>query len=148
MWVAAPLAVCLHGVLVGVRHADRSRALLRQTRVACGRMQLDETMILNVTLTGCGGGVGVGLDSSNRVDMLKPGMPAIKGLSIGDLIVAWNGIEMVEERDGRVKQKLLKDVVCAADTHTITVERTRKPWETATWETDYAQPTTWDSPSW
>lgn len=80
-----------------------------------------ETEALTLTLNGCGSGIGVGLDGDNRVDMLKPGMPAAKVLQMGDLIISWNGIAMME--DGN--QRLLKDVVTPAESHELVIERVR-----------------------
>jgi len=53
--------------------------------------------------------------------MLKPGMPAAKVLQMGDRVVSWNGVAMME--DG--SQRLLKDVVTPAESHEIVVERVR-----------------------
>eukprot|EP00316_Scyphosphaera_apsteinii_P013028 CAMPEP_0119311942 /NCGR_PEP_ID=MMETSP1333-20130426/24505_1 /TAXON_ID=418940 /ORGANISM="Scyphosphaera apsteinii, Strain RCC1455" /LENGTH=213 /DNA_ID=CAMNT_0007316457 /DNA_START=204 /DNA_END=845 /DNA_ORIENTATION=+ len=72
---------------------------------------------------GCDGGCGVGLDSDNRVNLLKPGSPAAKVLLMGDKVTHWNNIEMVEERDGQMQQRLLKDVVTPAYSHTLVVQR-------------------------
>tara|TARA_B110001452_G_scaffold87996_1_gene71979 strand:- start:12 stop:626 length:615 start_codon:yes stop_codon:yes gene_type:complete len=80
-----------------------------------------ETEALTLTLTGCGSGCGVGLDGDNCVDMLKPGMPAAEVLQMGDRVVSWNGVAMME--DG--SQRLLKDVVTPAESHEIVVERVR-----------------------
>ena len=80
-----------------------------------------ETEALTLTLTGCGSGVGVGLDGDNRVDMLKPGMPAAKALQMGDRVVSWNGIAMMDNG----KQRLLKDVVTPGESHELVVERVR-----------------------
>tara|TARA_B110001452_G_scaffold248925_1_gene236054 strand:+ start:108 stop:896 length:789 start_codon:yes stop_codon:yes gene_type:complete len=80
-----------------------------------------ETEALTLTLTGCGSGIGVGLDGDNCVDMLKPGMPAAKVLQMGDRVVSWNGIAMME--DGN--QRMLKDVVTPAESHELVVERVR-----------------------
>ena len=75
---------------------------------------------LTITLVGCSSGVGVGLDASNVVDMLKPGSPAEAELKLGDKVLLWNGIEMV---DFTGERRLLKDVVVPADAHTIVIER-------------------------
>ena len=81
---------------------------------------------LTVELTGCSGGVGVGLDATNCVDLLRPGSPAeASSLRIGDRVISWNGQPMVDPATG--KQRLLKDVVVAADTHTLTVKRAIEP---------------------
>ena len=74
---------------------------------------------------GCAEGVGVGLDASNRVDMLISSMPAAKVLQIGDRIVTWNGVVMI---DAEGQTRPLKDVVTgAADSHVLFVERARSP---------------------
>ena len=83
--------------------------------------------VITVTLTGCGSGVGVGLDSANVVDMLVPGMPASKQLQLGDRVIAFDGQAMVEQRAGRTVQRKLKEVVKSAETHTVKVQRARKP---------------------
>ena len=66
-------------------------------------------------------GVGLGLDPHNRVDFLKPGMPAEQVLRMGDRVLTWDGAELI--RDG--KQVLLKDVLKPGDSHTVVVERER-----------------------
>ena len=75
---------------------------------------------LTITLVGCSSGVGVGLDASNVVDMLKPDSPAAAELKLGDKVLLWNGIEMV---DFTGERRLLKDVVVPADAHTLVIER-------------------------
>ena len=84
------------------------------------------TEVLTFRLTGCGSGVGVGLDKTNAVDMLVPGKPASQHLQMGDRVVEFDGQAMVEQRAGRVVQRMLKDVVKNAETHVVKVERTRK----------------------
>eukprot|EP00326_Haptolina_ericina_P007384 CAMPEP_0181216696 /NCGR_PEP_ID=MMETSP1096-20121128/26736_1 /TAXON_ID=156174 ORGANISM="Chrysochromulina ericina, Strain CCMP281" /NCGR_SAMPLE_ID=MMETSP1096 /ASSEMBLY_ACC=CAM_ASM_000453 /LENGTH=94 /DNA_ID=CAMNT_0023308739 /DNA_START=1 /DNA_END=285 /DNA_ORIENTATION=- len=83
---------------------------------------LAEQEPLTVTLTGCAGGIGVGLDTLNYVDMLKPGMPGAQGLKLGDKVTHWNGSPLIDP-DG--KQIKLKDVVSQplADVHTLLIER-------------------------
>jgi len=82
---------------------------------------LAPTERLTVTLTGCTGGVGVGLDTLNYVDMLTPGLPAEKALRMGDKITHWNGDALMV--DGN--QVKLKNVVSLplADSHTLLIER-------------------------
>lgn len=75
---------------------------------------------LTITLVGCSSGVGVGLDDKNVVDMLKPDSPAESELKLGDKVLLWNGIEMV---DFTGERRLLKDVVVPADAHTLVIER-------------------------
>ena len=62
-----------------------------------------------------------GLDTLNYVDMLKPDMPAVKALNLGDRITHWNGDALWV--DGA--QIKLKDVISMplADKHTLSVER-------------------------
>ena len=80
------------------------------------------TMTLTVTLVGCTNGVGVGLDPSNLVDMLREGSPAAASeLQRGDKVLQWNGIAMVDPDSGQ--QRKLKDVVVPSDVHTLVVER-------------------------
>ena len=74
-----------------------------------------------VTLTGCMDGVGVGLDADNCVDMLTPGKPAAAMLQLGDKITTWNGIAMFDAAAG--ERRLLKEVVTAAESHTLVIER-------------------------
>ena len=80
-------------------------------------MQMEK---LTVTLVGCSSGVGVGLDDKNCVDMLRPDSPAESELKLGDKVLLWNGIEMV---DFTGERRLLKDVVVPADAHTLVIER-------------------------
>ena len=88
-----------------------------------------ETVRVTVTLTGCKRGVGVGLDKENVVDMLKPGMPAIRALEMGDRVVTWNGQEMGMVEKGKWKQRPLRDVVKSGiDTHNVVVERAKTSW--------------------
>ena len=75
---------------------------------------------LTVTLVGCSSGVGVGLDDKNCVDMLRPDSPAESELKLGDRVLLWNGIEMI---DFTGERRLLKDVVVSADAHTLVIER-------------------------
>ena len=84
---------------------------------SAARMQMEK---LTVTLVGCSNGVGVGLDETNRIDMLKPDSPAEAELMMGDRVLQWNGIEMT---DFTGERRLLKDVVVPADSHTLVVER-------------------------
>ena len=52
--------------------------------------------------------------------------PAAGGLlRIGDRVISWNGQPMVDPATGA--QRLLKDVVVAAETHTLTIERALDP---------------------
>ena len=77
---------------------------------------------LTVKLTGCTGGVGVGLDQDNRVDMIREGSPAeTSDLKIGDIVLQWNGIELYDTIEQQ--QRLLKDVVTPAESHTLLVSR-------------------------
>ena len=83
------------------------------------------------------GGIGVGLDADNCVDLLRPGLPAEKAFKMGDKVLTWNGEALVEAKEGRMIQRKLKDVVVPVDEHTVVIERARKPWETSSWETTY-----------
>ena len=74
-----------------------------------------------ITLTGCMDGVGVGLDTDNCVDMLTPGKPAAAVLQLGDKVTTWNGIAMFDAAAG--ERRLLKEVVTAAESHTLVIER-------------------------
>ena len=108
-------------------------------RPRAARMQV-ETVRVTVTLTGCKSGVGLGLDKENVVDMLKPDMPAVRVLEMGDKLVSWNGQEMGTVENGKWKQRPLRDVVKSADTHTVVVERAKTSWsaglgyETPEWQ--------------
>ena len=82
---------------------------------------------LTVTLAGCVNGVGVGLDENNCVDMLTPGKPAEAVLKMGDRVLLWNGIEMVDSFGAR---RLLKDVVVRAEAHTLVIERKQSSLDT------------------
>ena len=99
---------------------------------------------ITLTLTGCSGGVGVGLDNQNCVDMLKKGMPAEEKLEMGDKITHWNGIAMYDKEIG---QRKLKDVVKPAESHVLVIERARK-WEMTTWETGSWETGTWETSKW
>ena len=79
-------------------------------------------MTLTIALVGCINGVGVGLDASNLVNMLAEGSPAAASeLRMGDKVILWNGVAMVDPVCGR--QRKLKEVVVRSDTHTLVVER-------------------------
>ena len=73
---------------------------------------------------------------------------------MGDKVTHWNGILMMESRDGKLQRRLLKDVVTPADSHTVIVERASKQWETTSWESNfggstyYTKKPAWDSNSW
>ena len=107
-----------------------------------------EKVTLTLTLTGCKSGIGVGLDKENKVDMLKPEMPAAKAMVMGDKVVSWNGEEMTRVVGGRIQQRMLKDVVKPGlDTHTVIVERVKKAWSPQTYEADYQQTSEWEQKS-
>ena len=96
------------------------------TRTAAPCMQ-GEKVTLTLTLTGCKSGIGVGLDKEN-VDMLKPMKCRRRAMVMGDKVVSWNGEEMTRVVGGRIQQRMLKDVVKPSlDTHTVIVERVKKP---------------------
>lgn len=111
-------------------------------------MLAKDVRTLTLTLKGCSNGVGVGLDKDNCVDMLKPGMPASKELQMGDKVVSWNGVMMVEEKEGRMQPRKLKDVVTPADSHTLVIEREQKDWDTTSWESSGYSQTNWAKNSW
>lgn len=152
-------AACLF-VLAAVTHAaavvltTTARPTRCATRAARVCMQADEVDTLRVVIeVPGGGGIGVGLDKDNKVDLLKPGMPAEKVLRMGDKITFWNDESMVEIVAGREVQRKLKDVVTPQPTHTVTIERVTKPWESSSWETtygdtNYQKDTDWSSTSW
>ena len=101
---------------------------------------------LTVTLLNCEGGVGVGLDDDNIVDLLKPGLPAEKALKEGDKVIKWNGVPMMQrDAEGNFERRLLKDVVTPAESHTLVIERECKPWETSSWERGDQS---YEKPSW
>ena len=103
-----------------------------QPRLACAVMK-EATEMLTFTLTGCSAGIGLGLDAENRIDMLAPGKPASASLQMGDKVISWNGIDMV---DSAGERKMLKDVVVPADSHELVIERVRSatPLSTDDWE--------------
>ena len=103
------------GFLTSQRPALLLRPTHRRTFAPCM-----EEQTVSVTLTGCSDGVGVGLDTQNRVDMLTPGKPGAASLQMGDKIITWNGIQLIDETGQR---RLLKDVVTPADSHELVVER-------------------------
>ena len=135
------LVASAFGLLVG-QAAPRPCAMRipRAVRMA----EMDK---LTLTLTGCSGGIGVGLDDKNVVDMLKPGMPASKVLRMGDKLMQWNDQQMTEVVAGRVETRKLKDVVdTSRDSHTVVVERERKSWDT-NYEMESSS-TSWSENSW
>ena len=129
----------------GALPAARARPLTAR-RAACSTINMQMNLQnLTLMLTGCSNGVGVGLDEDNKVGMLRPGMPASKVLLVGDKVISWNDLPMVEVSGGRVVQRKLKDVVTPADEHTLVVEREKK-----SWDVQYGQEETpsWEKPSW
>jgi len=79
------------------------------------------TKTITVRLTGCSNGVGMSLDESNIVDMLRPRMPAIEQIKLGDKVISWNTRELVDAAGAQIK---LKDVVnTKLDSHTLVIER-------------------------
>ena len=88
-----------------------------RSRRPMAAMQMEK---LTITLVGCSSGVGVGLDDKNCVDMLRPDSPAESELKLGDRVLLWNGVEMI---DFTGERRLLKDVVVSADAHTLVIER-------------------------
>ena len=143
--VVSQLLLCLtaHAVYLStppVRTRGRSGNMLMQNK---------DKETLTLTIRDCAGGIGLGLDGENVVDLLKPGMPASKVFELGDKVTHWNGIVMVEMVDGKPQQRKLKDVVQPADVHTVIVQRTRKQWETTAWESGSSfAPTDWQTSSW
>ena len=89
-----------------------------------------------ITLAGCSNGIGLGLDPQNRVDLLKPGMPAEKQLKIGDIVTHWNGMELFRTEGGRKVQVKLIEVAPdpLQDSYTLSIERIGNPFETQSWE--------------
>lgn len=133
-------------------HGPRGCALQARPAIASAaaiRLVATDKETLTVTLLNCAGGVGVGLDEDNIVDLLKPGLPAEKVLKEGDKVLKWNGVPMMQrDAEGNWERKLLKDVVKPAETHTLVIERECKPWETSSWERgdqSYEKPS-WESP--
>ena len=55
------------------------------------------------------------------MDMLTPGKSAAAVLQLGDKITAWNGIAMFDAAAG--ERRILKEVVTAAESHTLVIER-------------------------
>ena len=92
-------------------------------RVAPMALRMQSPTTLTITLVGCANGVGVGLNADNEVDMLADGSPAAADLFIGDKILQWGDVAMIDPESGQ--QRLLKDVVSPADTHTLIIERTQ-----------------------
>ena len=131
-------------------HSGRACALrsARPATVATTAIRLvaADKETLTVTLLDCTGGIGVGLDDDNVVDLLKPGLPAEKVLKEGDKVLKWNGVSMMQrDGEGKWERKLLKDVVTPAETHTLVIERECKPWETSSWERGDQS---YEKPSW
>ena len=117
------------GFVMGLKEAASALApatsRARAERVAAASPSAPTTapaMTFTITLFGCINGVGVGLDASNLVNMLAKGSPAAASeLRMGDKVVLWNGVAMVDPVCGR--QRKLKEVVVRSDVHTLVVER-------------------------
>ena len=112
-------------------------------------MSLGEVDTLTLTLKGCESGIGVGLDKENKVDMLREGSPASKVLQKGDVIITWDGIDMMGVEGGRKVQRKLIDVAPdpLKDEYTVIIERPRTSWSSTSWQQTDA--TSWDSkPDW
>ena len=107
--------------------AAKAAAAERQQQDEQQRPAADAEGKLTVTLAGCVNGVGVGLDENNCVDMLTPGKPAEAVMKMGDRVLLWNGIEMVDSSGAR---RLLKDVVVRAEAHTLVIERKQSSLDT------------------
>ena len=115
--------------------AQQPLCLPSRTRSVCMEAQPSPNS-MTVTITGCSNGIGVGLDPQNRVDLLRPGMPAEKHLKIGDVITHWNGIELFRMQDGRKVQVKLIEVAPdpLQDSYTLSIERIGNPFEPQSWE--------------
>lgn len=76
---------------------------------------------VTVKLDGCGPlGIGLGLDASNTITMVKPGTPAEAAcLALGDRILSVDGTAL----NGRA----MADVMQAADSHVLQLERVDAP---------------------
>ena len=118
-----PIHVSAYGLLSAARAAAPAIHAL-QSRRAHLCMQMTETVTKQ--LVNCiEDGVGIGLDKTNRIDMLRPGGGAdLAGLQMGDLIVRWNGTPLVDAAGAQVK---LGEVVKPAETHTVILERAVSP---------------------
>jgi len=113
------LALTMIAAGEGFLVSQRPALLLRPTHRRAFSPCMEEQTV-SVTLIDCSDGVGVGLDTQNRVDMLTPGKPGAASLQLGDKIVTWNGVQLMDETGQR---RLLKDVVTPADSHELVVER-------------------------
>lgn len=131
---------CADGLVVGSPFSGLSGAPLRAPVVMSAK-ESGDAQTLAITLTGCSDGIGLGLDTDNRVDLLRPGLPAAKVLQLGDKVVQWNGNEMV---DSAGERRMLKDVVVPADSHELVVKRAPSPallaeeWESGLTCVEYA----------
>ncbi|KAL1518697.1 hypothetical protein AB1Y20_002984 [Prymnesium parvum] len=143
------LAALLAAAAAGhVLPAAGSRPLVRARSQGPYMTRPDGVETLTLTLRDCSAGVGVGLDGENRVDMLTPGSPAAAAFQMGDQVTHWNGVRMVEMKDGRMRPRKLRDVVRPAPSHTVVVERTRKQWGGGSWEATSYAATNWEHNSW
>ena len=64
------------------------------------------------------------------VDMLTPGKSAAETLRMGDTILLWDGIPLVNPDTGK-QRKIATVVDSSLDAHTVVVERSLKPLSTA-----------------
>ena len=92
-----------------------------------GRIDVQTTERLTLSLRDCRAkGIGVGLDPQNVVDMLTPGKSAGDALQMGDNIVLWNGIPLLDPATGD-QIKIAAVVDGSLDEHTVVVDRPLKP---------------------
>ena len=138
--------VALSPRLLCERPAQLPRHPLRMQAAAASEM-------LTITLVDCESGVGIGLDPTNCVDMLRDGSPAANSdLCMGDRVLQWNGIAMIDADSGA--QRKLKDVVTPSDMHTLIIERPRtakpkpEPKKEAMAEAVWAPQTEWKDSAW
>ena len=135
--LAAPALALRSCVLAPQRIAAVSRA--------AAFMQAEETDEITLKLTDClANGIGIGLDTKNCIDMIKPGGAGSKKFVMGDEVVLWNGQELYEVAGGRKVQRKLVDVVEQQDVHTVVVKRVRKAWS-ANYEPTSYETSSWDS---
>ena len=148
-WVLLLQAQCLLSPPVPFGGTPVHRLRIRH---AAARMEYG-VQKLEVTLTGCENGIGVGLNPENRVDLLRPGTPAAAQLRIGDHVTHWDGQPLMKVVGGRMEQ--VKLITVAPDplvnSYTLTVERSGQANGIAapSWESKSSTPTpSWESKSW
>ena len=92
-----------------------------------GRIDVQTTERLTLSLRDCRAkGIGIGLDPQNVIDMLVPGKSASVSLQMGDEIISWNEIPLLDPATGE-QIKIAAVVDGTLDEHAVVVNRRLKP---------------------